>query len=111
MYVKDIYKKVTIEYPDIPTVKFISYLNEAQMDLSNRYVSVEAEPVSEMEDELVINPRFGTALAKYICGAYSKTADLYNKYMSEYVNHAETANNKIVRDKLKGKRIYAPRFR
>ena len=91
MILKDIYKGVTIELPDIATIKFIFYANEAVSELKNRYSGIEQEEMTELEQDLTISKRFKTAIIKYILAQSVTDGNLHGKYMSEFYNSSENA--------------------
>jgi hypothetical protein len=108
MTVKDIYKAVIVENPLLSTVKFILYLNEAILALKNKYSGITQEDITDIEEELTIDERFKTAIVKYILVSTTTDNNLYNKYMSEYLDSASNANLTIKKSSGTG-RIFVPR--
>ena len=108
---KDIYKGVTIELPDIATIKFIFYANEAVSELKNRYSGIEQEEMTELEQDLTISKRFKTAIIKYILAQSVTDGNLHGKYMSEFYNSSENAYDMFKKETRGMVIIAVPPFR
>lgn len=109
MLVMDIYKAVCLEKPDIETVRFFEYLNEAVRMLQNRFSGLQQKALSELDEEMTIGLYYQTAMIKYILARLAQEYNAYSLYMKEFELDAERARRAGRRDKKKGARIYAPR--
>lgn len=110
MIVKDIYKAVVLETPQIPTVKFFAYANEAVSELKNKYPKIEQEEITDLEQELTISERFKNAIVKRILASATTDSNLYGKYMSEYYESAANADTMFRRDNKGMGRVFAPKY-
>ena len=110
MLVYDVYKIVALSKKDISTAKFFLWLNEGISELVNSYANAEdSGTYTDLQEEMKLDVKFKNALADYILAMAATDSDMYNKYMSAYLNAAMNAS--FAAGKGKRHRIPVPRFR